>query len=82
MVCDRAGADAHAGIFAPDEEAIYYDSLEEAIELIEYYLAHEDERMRIARRGFDRYWRDYSWTANLQKILDWASSLRLSGNEM
>jgi hypothetical protein len=79
MVCDKAGADAHAEIFAPNEEAIYYDSLEEAIELIEYYLVHEDKRAGIARRGFERFWRDYSWNGNLQKILDWASALRRSG---
>jgi spore maturation protein CgeB len=76
MVCDKAGGNAHERVFAPGEEAVYYDSLDEAIELVEYYLAHEDERARIARNGFERFWKDYSWNANLLKTLDWASTLR------
>jgi spore maturation protein CgeB len=76
MVCDKAGADAHAQIFTPGEEAVYYDSLEDAIGLIEHYLSHDDERVRIARNGFERYWGNYSWNANVIKVLDWASSIR------
>lgn len=76
MVCDKAGADAHAKIFEPDVEAVYYDSINQAIELIEYYLAHDEERIRIARAGFERSWRDYEWENNLRRFLDWASQLR------
>ncbi len=76
MVCDKAGADAHARIFQPDTEAVYYDSFEDAIERIEYYLHHDEERVRIARRGFERYWSDYEWEANLLRLLKWAESLR------
>jgi spore maturation protein CgeB len=75
MVCDKAGADAHARIFEPNREAVYYDSLKEAIELIEYLLHHEDERVRIAKAGFERYWRDYEWEVNLLRFLNWASGL-------
>ncbi len=76
MVCDKAGADAHAGIFAPDTEAVYYDSTRHAIELMEHYLHADDERVRIARAGYARYWRDYEWEANMLKFLDWGMALR------
>ncbi|MEW5781112.1 MAG: glycosyltransferase family protein [Pseudomonadota bacterium] len=75
MVCDKAGADGHARIFTPGAEAVYYDNLDHAIELIEYYLTHDEERIRIARAGFDRYWRDYEWEANLLGFLNWAVRL-------
>jgi spore maturation protein CgeB len=76
MVCDKAAANAHARIFEPDREAVYYDSIEQAIEAIEYYLAHDEERVRIAKAGFERFWRDYEWESNLLKFLKWCESLR------
>ncbi|MEW5886683.1 MAG: glycosyltransferase [Pseudomonadota bacterium] len=78
MVCDKAGADAHARIFVPDQEAVYYDTPSQAIELIEHYLAEEDERLRIARAGFDRYWRDYEWSENMLRFLRWCETVRSS----
>jgi spore maturation protein CgeB len=75
MVCDKGGADGHASIFSPDKEAVYYDGVKEAIELIEYYIRHDDERIRIARAGYERFWRDYQWERNLLSFLDWASAV-------
>jgi Glycosyl transferases group 1 len=76
QLCDKAGRDAHAQIFAPDTEAVYYDSVEDAIEKIEYYLIHDKERITIARAGCERFWADYEWEANLLRFLDWAVSVR------
>lgn len=78
MVCDKAAADGHARIFAPDAEAIYYDTVDQAIDMIEHYLVHDDERARIARAGYERYWRDYEWQANLMNFLRWCESIRPS----
>lgn len=75
MMCDKAAANAHARIFEPGAEAVYYDSVDEAIDLIEYYLIHEEERIRIAQGGFERYWRDYEWEKNLRMLLDWCMTL-------
>lgn len=79
MVCDKAGADAHNLIFQSEKEAVYYDSMDHAIELMEYYLENDDERLRIAKNGFERYWRDYDWDNNLKKFLDWAMSIKKTG---
>jgi spore maturation protein CgeB len=76
LLCDKAGLNAHAQIFEPDKEAVFYDSIEDAIEKIEYYLEHEDERINIAQAGFARAQRDYDGELNLKNFLDWASGLR------
>jgi spore maturation protein CgeB len=76
QICDKAGADAHARIFAPDTEAVYYDTPDDAIERIEHYLRHDDERIAIARRGFERYWSEYEVDTNLLRLLRWAETLR------
>jgi Glycosyl transferases group 1 len=75
LLCDKGGRDAHAQIFMPGKEAVYYDSLEDAVEKAEYYLAHEEERLAIAKAGFERYWQSYEWKSNLKGFLDWAVSI-------
>lgn len=75
LLCDKAGRDAHAQIFEPGVEAVFYDSIDEAMELIDHYLADEPARLRIARAGFARLERDYAWDANLRSLLDWACSV-------
>src|SRR5437016_6098583 len=76
LLCDRAARNAHEQIFAPDTEAVYYDSVEDAIEKIEYYLIHDKERLAIARAGCERFWADYEWEANLLRFLSWAVRVR------
>ena len=76
LLCDKAGLNAHAQIFEPDKEAVFYDSIEDAIEKIEYYLEHDEERIKIAQAGFARVHRDYDGELNLKNLLDWASGLR------
>ncbi|RCK36026.1 hypothetical protein TH9_05070 [Thalassospira xiamenensis] len=76
MLCDKGGGDGHSHIFEPNREAVFYDNLEHAIELIEHYLANNDERKTIAKAGFDRFWKDYGWEQNLLKFLNWADNIR------
>jgi hypothetical protein len=76
MVSDKGAANGHAQIFAPNKEAVYYDNLNEAIELIEYYLKNNEARVTIAKAGFDRFWKDYEWKANINKFLEWCESIR------
>ena len=75
LLCDEAGLNAHEQIFKPGIEAVYYDSTADAIEKIEYYLRHDEERERIAQAGFARVHRDYDGESNMKKFLDWAISL-------
>lgn len=38
--------------FVPDEDFVYYESMEDAVEKAGYYLEHEDERRRVAENGY------------------------------
>ncbi|MBA7507592.1 hypothetical protein ES706_06312 [subsurface metagenome] len=46
-------------VFKIGKEVIVYHSIEEAIELIRYYLRHDDERKKIAAAGYKRTMKDY-----------------------
>lgn len=76
MICDKAGANSHESIFKPDKETVYYDNIDHAIELMEYYLENDQERVQIAQAGYARYCQDYEWEPNLLRLLDWASSIK------
>lgn len=76
LLCDKAGMNAHEQIYVPGKEAVFYDSIDDAIEKAEYYLAHDAERIEIARNGFLRAWRDYVWEKCVLDFLNWACSLR------
>lgn len=55
-------------IFRLGEEVVGFDTIPEAVELTRYYLAHDEERLRIASNGFDRYWVDYHPAAVWKRI--------------
>jgi spore maturation protein CgeB len=76
LLCDKAALNAHALIFKPDVEAVFYDDLQDAIDKIEYYVAHPAERIAIARAGFERRRSDYDYEGVLKGLLDWASAIR------
>jgi len=46
-------------VFEIGKEVVTYYSVEEAIELIKYYLEHDEERKKIAAAGFKRTMKDY-----------------------
>lgn len=76
LLSDKAGLDAHNKIYQDEREAIYYDSLDDAIGKIEFYLENDEARLRIARAGYKRTCEDYAWSDNLKRVLDWARSLK------
>jgi hypothetical protein len=78
LLADKAGCDAHEDIFAADVEAVYYGSVDEAIDKCRYYFLHPDKAMAIAQRGFARARRDYSPEKVLGDLLNWAAALRQS----
>lgn len=68
QVCDNR---SHLGrIFRLGEEVVGFDDVSEAIELCRHYLAHDDERRRIAAAGWERAVRDYNETAVFQRLVD------------
>ena len=56
-------------LFVPGEDFIYYDSIEQVPELIDYYLNHEKERAEIAYNGYMKVREKYSYIKRLNGLL-------------
>ena len=68
QVCDNK---SHLGeLFEVGREAVGFETVEEAIDLCRYYLAHEEERRVIAAAGWERAMRDYNEKACFQRLMD------------
>lgn len=52
-----------------DDEVVYYENVDEAIEKVNYYLAHESERKAIAARGQAHTLSDYTCEKSAKTLL-------------
>jgi hypothetical protein len=57
-------------LFEPGKEVVAYRSSAEAIELIDYYLTHEDERKAIASAGQARTLREHTYRHRMEEFVD------------
>lgn len=55
--------------FEPGRDFVYYDSRQDLMDKIEYYLTHEDERKEIARNGHDRIMDGHTYEQRLEEII-------------
>lgn len=63
--------DEHLGLFTEGVEAEFFDGPEELLAKCRHYLAHDDERRRIAEAGFARCLRGgYDNKGRLRRVLD------------
>jgi spore maturation protein CgeB len=68
MLAERT--DEHLALFEEDREAVYFSSDGELLEKVRWYLAHEDERARIAEGGRRRCWTGgYAYEHRLTRVL-------------
>jgi spore maturation protein CgeB len=73
MLAERTAE--HQGLFTEGVEAAYFEGAEELIAKTKHYLAHEEERARIADTGRERCLRgDYSYAGRLRAALEEAGS--------
>ncbi len=56
-------------IYELGKEVVGFDSIEEAIELTNHYLSHDDERRQIAANGWERATRDYNEVAIFNSLI-------------
>lgn len=56
-------------LFELGKEIETFKTIEELVEKVDYYLAHEEERHRIAQRGFERVQRDHTWETRARQLL-------------
>ena len=65
-------------LFEPGVDFVCFDNAEEAIELADYYMRHEDERLKIAKNGHEAV-KKLDYDVQIKKLLDQylqSSSLR------
>lgn len=55
--------------FVPNEDLVIYESLEDLIIKISYYLQHEEERKKIAENGYKKVKELYTFEKCLEKII-------------
>lgn len=56
--------------FTIGEELVCYEGLDDAVEKIRYYLAHEGEREQIAQAGHKRALEQHTWQCRLADVLE------------
>ncbi|AKO97737.1 hypothetical protein MALG_02573 [Marinovum algicola DG 898] len=70
-------SEEQAALFAPNKEAAYFSTVDEAEASIRYFLAHDAARKAIADAGYAKSRSaDYSYDARAREILDTASRIR------
>jgi spore maturation protein CgeB len=57
-------------LFEPGKEVVAYRSIEECVERVNYYLAHESEREEIARAGQRRTLCEHSYYHRMQELTE------------
>ncbi|MCM1388210.1 MAG: glycosyltransferase [Bacillus sp. (in: Bacteria)] len=56
-------------LFEEDKEIVLFKTPEEMIEKIDYYLAHEEERVKISINGYQKVKNCYSYEQQLNKLI-------------
>ena len=56
-------------MFEPGKEVVTYRTPEECVELVRYYLDHDDERRAIAAAGQQRTLRDHTYHQRMQELV-------------
>ena len=54
-----------------DNEVVYYENVNDAIEKLEYYLRNDDERNKIAINGQKRTLKDYNYQRSTSQLLEY-----------
>ncbi|MCM1156651.1 MAG: DUF3880 domain-containing protein [Roseburia sp.] len=55
--------------FIPEEDFVYYESKEDLLQKIDYYLAHEEERKSIAQNGHDKVAAAHTYRHRVREML-------------
>lgn len=64
-----------AEYFVPGEEIVTYRDVNDASEKIRYYLKNEDERERIAKKGYEKVVREHTCEKRFLEIFEFAQNI-------
>ena len=59
-----------AECFEDGRELVIYEDIPDLIAKVNYYLAHEDERKRIAQNGYEKVKSEYTFERRMKEILE------------
>ncbi len=57
--------------FVPGEDFVYYESKEDLLQKIDYYLDHEEERQAIAKNGHDKVAEGHTYRHRIREMFDY-----------
>ena len=57
-------------LFTPGEDLVVYESLEDLVEKVQYYLEHEEERKQIAMHGYETVKQYHTYDMRLKQMLE------------
>lgn len=57
-------------LFVPGEDIVLYDSIPDMLSKIEYYLEHEDERLAIAKSGYEKVKQFHSYDERIKMMFE------------
>jgi spore maturation protein CgeB len=70
VITDRLPEETNINqLFVENEDIVYYDSADEAIDKIKYYLENESEREKIANSGYAKVMKDHTAKARVDALL-------------
>lgn len=58
-----------AELFVEDQEIVMFRTPEELVEKVDYYLKHEKERKKIARRGYEKVMSRYTYEVKMRELI-------------
>ena len=57
--------------FIPDTDFVFYETKEDMLDKIDYYLTHEEERISIAQNGFNKMDAHHTYKHRIEEILSY-----------
>lgn len=57
-------------LFVPDEDYVFYTTEDDLYIKVKYYLEHEDKRLQIAQRGYEKVKEKHTYDIRVQEILN------------
>lgn len=57
--------------YVPGDDFVYYESKQDMLNKINYYLNHEDERIAIAQNGFERTKENHTYKHRIEEMLSY-----------
>ena len=70
VIADRPEKDTRVDlIFDEGKDVVYFDSLDDCIDKVNYYTSHESERLKIAQSGFNKIRKYHTAVARVRSLL-------------